>query len=873
MSRKKSAPEAEIIKENIEPTTLDELMGSRFDIYAKDVIQDRAIPDARDGLKPVQRRIVYAMWKTGNTIEKPTRKCAKIVGEVIGNYHPHGDSSIYNALVRLSQPWIMRAPLISFQGNNGSMDGDGAAAYRYTEARLSAISQELVRDLDKDAVDMQLTFDDATEEPTVLPARFPNLLVNGATGIAVGMATEIPPHNLREISQAVIYRIQHPHCPIETLMRFVPGPDFPTGGIIYQSQGLQDIYLKGRGKIEIASKTSVETSPEGLTQIIVSEIPYGVVKSKLVHDIDQIRRDKTIDGIDEVRDETDKDGLRIAIDLKKGFKPESVLAYLMAKTPLKTTYSANMVAIVYGRPLTLDLLSYCDTYITHQKEVVTRRTKWCLDKDEHRLEIVLGLLKAASIIDQVIAVIRGSNDKADAKANLMAEFGFTVDQAEAIVMMPLYKLSHTDVATLENERDTLEAEIKEFKAILSNESKLEALLISDLREVAKKYGDDRRSSIEEADTSKKPVDKRELIAEEDVMLAVSRDGYVKRSSIASWKGSGGQNGILPGLKDGDTCVYAHQALSTDFLLAFTSRGNYLYVPIHVLKVNKWLDEGQHVNYAVSLLPGEKIVKAFAVSSFRDDLFICFLSKKGQIKRCKLSTFPVARYNRPIRGMKILGEDEIVDVALSSGNSRLVVISENGLAVSYNENRVPITAPGSGGIKAASFKGAMAVGLLSFLPDEGSGKFLLVTDLACVRVHTLSSIPETDRISKATIIFKFFKGEPHEAVYVEKLTNREAPCTLSATLSNGEKFDIEIEDLYVTPMDKYAKKGAALPKKAHIAHIDCYGDDPIDDSYPSYAPEVSEEAEEEEPEPLSLEEDRPAEKFEQISIFADDDEDF
>jgi topoisomerase IV subunit A len=440
------------IKETIRTESLDELMGDRYAIYAKDVIQDRAIPDARDGLKPVQRRIIFDMWDTGNTIDKPTKKCAHIVGDVMGKYHPHGDSSIYEALVHMSQTWRIRLPLVDFQGNNGSMDGDGAAAYRYTEARLAKISGELVRDIDKNTVDMELTFDDVEYEPTVLPSRFPNLLVNGAEGIAVGIATEIPPHNLREVTSAVVYRIKHPDSQVEDLMKFVPGPDFPTGGIILAGPGIKDIYTTGRGRITIAGKAEIVDNPDGYKQIIISEIPYGVIKSSLVKSIDKIRHDKVINGIDEVRDETDKNGLRIAVDLKDDCKPEAVLAYLMSKTALTTNYTANMVAIVEGRPQTMNLLSFADCYIAHQLEVITRRSKFDLAKDKARLSIVDGLIKAITMLDQVVAVIKKSNDKADSKLNLEKAFGFTEDQSEAIVMMPLYKLSHTDVTVLETKR-------------------------------------------------------------------------------------------------------------------------------------------------------------------------------------------------------------------------------------------------------------------------------------------------------------------------------------------------------------------------------------------------------------------------------------
>ncbi|MBR5990505.1 MAG: hypothetical protein IK034_01550, partial [Bacilli bacterium] len=417
-------------------------MGAKFAIYAKDVIQDRAIPDARDGLKPVQRRIVYDMWNTGNTIDKPTKKCARIVGDVLGKYHPHGDSSVYEALVHMSQDWNVRYPLIDFQGNNGSMDGDSAAAYRYTEARLSAISNELVADIDKETVDMELTFDDTLFEPTVLPAQFPNLLANGSEGIAVGISTSIPPHNLRELTSAIVYRIKHPECIVDDLMKFVPGPDFPTGGIIFKSASLEDIYRKGRGKVIVSGKADIVSDGKGASQIIISEIPFHVNKSVLVKAIDKICHDKTIPGILEVRDESDKEGLRISIDLKNDCKPEAVLAYLMNKTQLKTSFSAQVVAIVDDKPKTLDLLSYCDCYIQHQLDVITRKSHFLLNKYTFRLQIVEGLIKAISILDKVVEVIKGSHDKADSKENIQREFGFTEPQAEAIVMMPLYKLSH-----------------------------------------------------------------------------------------------------------------------------------------------------------------------------------------------------------------------------------------------------------------------------------------------------------------------------------------------------------------------------------------------------------------------------------------------
>ncbi len=858
----------EPIIENIEPSTLDELMGDRFDVYAKDVIQDRAIPDARDGLKPVQRRIIYAMYNTHNTIDRPTKKCAHIVGEVMGKYHPHGDSSIYGALVHMSQKWAMRLPLIDFQGNNGSVDGDGPAAYRYTEARLAAVANEMVRDINKDTVDMELTFDDTEFEPSVLPSRFPNLFVNGSTGIAVGIATEIPPHNLKEVCQAIIHRIKHPHCPIESLMAYIPGPDFPTGGIIYESQGLKDIYLKGKGRVDVVSCYHTNENEDRTAQIIITEIPYGVVKSSLVRSIDEIRHDKKIDGIEEVRDESDKDGTRIVVDIRKGFKADAVLAYLMGKTQLKTGYSANMVAIVDGRPQTLNLSSYCDTYIAHQIEVITRRTKYDLKKDEDRLEIVLGLIKAYSIINEVVATIRASQDKADSMNNLMAKFAFTQPQAKAIVEMPLYKLSHTDITTLEQERDALQSEIAELKAILADPNKRNNLIIEDLRNIAKTYGNDRRTQITEEKEDLTSVDKRDLIAKEEVILTVSRDGYVKRSSIASWRSSGGLTGALPGLKAGDALIYEGNCFTTDFLVAFTNLGNYLYVPVHLLKANKWLDEGVHVNNAISLAEGEKLVRAFAIKSFREDLNFAILSKLGQIKRARLSDFPVTRFNRPIRIMRLLRDDEVADVALTCGNSTLVLVSKIGQCSRYNESQVPMNVGVSSGVKAAAFKGNQAVSLMAFGPEELDSKFFIVTDLGNVRVVSLNNIPEGERLTKATLLYKCFKSEPHTTVYADKVGDKTSPYLLYANLSDASRHEVNLVNWNLTPMEKNAKREDSFPKKETVLSVNRRAKDYIDESIVSYASPVSEEGEAALPESEEIE--KPTERFEQISIFGDDD---
>ncbi len=861
----KKIKEEEIIIENIISDTLDEMMGAKYAIYAKDVIQDRAIPDARDGLKPVQRRIIFDMAKTGNTIDKPTKKCAHIVGDVMGKYHPHGDSSIYEALVHMSQPWGYRYPLIDFQGNNGSIDGDGAAAYRYTEARLSALSNELVADLDRNTVDMELTFDDTELEPTVLPCHFPNLFANGTEGIAVGIATSIPPHNLGELSHAVAHRIKHPNCDLESLLNYLPGPDFPTGGIIYDNDSMKDIYRVGRGKVTISSK--YEFVDDGKQkQIIITEIPYRTNKSELVKSIDQIRHDKTIPGIEEVRDESDKEGIRIAIDLKNEAKPEAIIAYLLNKTELKVSYSAHMVAIVDNRPKTMNLIDYCDCYIAHELDVISRRTRYNLDKDNIRINIVNGLIKAISILDEVVATIRQSKDKADSKINIQNKFGFDEPQSEAIVTMPLYKLSHTDVSVLEKERDDLNADIAYLNDLLSDQSKREDLIISDLSRIAKTYGDKRKTEIKPAEEENVVVNKRDLIAKEDVFVVATRDGYIKRSSLKSWKGSGGHNGIRPGIKTGDTFVFEAQCVTTDYLILFTTKGNFLYIPVNEIKEAKWNDEGFHISSLINVVPDDKIIGGFAVRKFRNDLFIVMLTKNGYIKRCRLSAFEVIRKSKAIAAIRLGKGDELIDVCFTSGQSNIFIASKEGKAAFYNENEISITNPKTSGNKAGSFRGKELAGLLSYDPEEKLGKVMFVTDRCHTRIFDMNKIPCGHRLDKAFTLYDMFKKEPHSLVFLQKVGDKEPPYALDAILNDLTRYDVKFEDFYLTPMEKYAKRPDDFPAKNHILRISREVSPLIDETIKSYEPAHQEE------EPIEeTSEEAKAETnstFEQISLFDD-----
>ena len=812
MAKKRNEEQIVEIVENIHHETMEEIMGSRFATYAKYVIQDRAIPDARDGLKPVQRRIIYAMYKDGNIFSRPTRKCAHTVGAVMGTYHPHGDSSIYEALVRMSQNWKVNNPLIDFQGNNGSIDGDGPAAYRYTEARLSQIAEEMIRDIDKDTVDMSLTFDDTNFEPVVVPSRFPNLLVNGTEGIAVGMATEIPTHNLKEVIDAIIYRINHVRVEPQDLLQFVPGPDFPGGGQIIRSKGLEEIYLEGRGRIEILSKTEV-VNTEKEKRIIVTEIPYKAIKIDIVHEIDMLRHNNVLPGIAEVRDESDRQGLRIVIDVKKEANIDVIHQYLLSKSGLRSSYSANMVAIVNGSPKTMNLLDFIDCYIEHQVNVITRRSNFELNKNESRLHIVDGLIKAISILDQIVETIRASKDKQDAKRNLQEKFSFTDAQSEAIVMLQLYKLSNTDITTLVNEKKALESNIEYLNGILEDRNKLNRVLISDLKEIAKKYGYPRKTAIiDKGETTQ--IDKRDLINKELVQLALTRDGYIKYSSLKSYRSSG--ENPLPGMKAGDALVYNGEVYTTDYLICFTNAGNFLYIPIHEINENKWKEEGRHLNYLVSLNPNEKIVRAYAIEKFRNDLFFALITKNGQIKRLPVSDFQVIRYSKPLICIKLLQDDELVDVALTDGDSNLVLFTSDGNSVMFNENELPTSGMRSGGVKSFAKLGqAHLISLFAYPKDNSRGKVVLITNKACVRIYDVEKTNLTSRLGKSSVVFRSFKSDLHELVYAFKLNKEEEANSVRFLDNMQELREIKIDDYHLTPLDRYAKQSVPMAAKIRL----------------------------------------------------------
>ncbi|MBQ1355651.1 MAG: DNA topoisomerase IV subunit A, partial [Solobacterium sp.] len=592
------------------PVLLEDVMGDRFGRYAKYIIQERALPDARDGLKPVQRRILYAMYHDGNTWDHPYRKSAKTVGLVIGNYHPHGDTSVYDAMVRMSQDWKVRLPLIDMHGNNGSIDDDPAAAMRYTEVRLAKVTQIMEDDLDKDTVEMAPNFDDTENEPTVLPVPFPVMLVNGATGIAAGYATNMPPHNLSEVVDAAIYRLQNPTCELSEIIELIPGPDFPTGGIVQGAQGIREAFETGHGRVVVRARAEI-VQAKTCRQIVITEIPYEVIKSDLVKKMDEIRLSRDIDGILDVRDETDRTGLRIVVDVRKDADANMILNYFYKNTDLQIYYSYNNVAIIDKRPVQVGLLGLLDAFIAFRKEVVIRRSRFELDRMEKRCHVIEGLMKAVSILDQIIDIIRHSQDKADAKRNLMAEFGFDEPQAEAIVTLRLYRLSNTDIFELREEFAELVNQIEETRSILENPSILTHVIVQELKAVRREYGQERRTKIED-EISELVINRSSMVASERVVATVSRDGYIKRVSLRSY---GASEGTPTGLKEGDELIGHIECDTLDTLLLFTSKGNYACLPVWQIDEGKWKDLGMHLNKVVRIEGDDKIRNVIVMHGF------------------------------------------------------------------------------------------------------------------------------------------------------------------------------------------------------------------------------------------------------------------
>lgn len=738
----------EFVDQKIIEENLEDIVGERFGRYSKYIIQDRALPDVRDGLKPVQRRVLYSMFKLGMFSDKPYKKSARIVGDVIGKYHPHGDSSVYDAMVRLSQYWKMRTPLVDMHGNNGSIDGDTSAAMRYTEARMSEASEMLLKDIEKRTVDFIPNFDDEEYEPTVLPAGYPNLLCNGATGISAGYATEIPPHNLREVINAVVKRIENPDLTIDDVLKIMRGPDFPTGAIVQGKDQIKEAFETGRGRIIIRAKTEIIGQ-----QIIIHELPYEVNKANLVRKIDDIRIKKQVDGIDEVRDESDREGLRVVVDIKKGVDPQIIESFLLKKTELTKSYNYNMVAINNKRPMLMGVIQIIDAYILHQKEVITNRSNYDLRRAEKRLHIVEGIIKMMDVLDEVIDLIRASKNKKDAKSRLMKAFKFSDEQTEAIVTLQLYRLSSTDIMALQEELRQLQAEINDLELVLHNEKELERVIIDELRNVQKKLATKRLTEIED-EIEKITISEEELITEEQVVVGITKEGYVKSTSLRSYRATEDVT-----LRDNDSILFAQEVSTLNTILLFTNKGNYVYLPVYKIPNYKWKDLGTHINNIVQLDEDEFIIKVMLIIDFNEDKTLLFVTKNNLVKQTELKEFEVSRYTKTIRAISLNKNDQVVAVDITDKkDSEILILSQKGEGLRFNLSEIPITSTTAKGVKGMnlSSKQKLATGII--LKDYHDA--LLLTNRGTIKRIILSEIAKKKRTNKGVQLYKVIQSNPY-----------------------------------------------------------------------------------------------------------------
>lgn len=801
---KKKETTKEII-EKIYDYSLEEIMETGFGRYSKEIIQERALPDVRDGLKPVQRRILYCMFISGFKHDKPYRKSARAVGDIMGKFHPHGDSSIYDAMIRMSQDWKMRECLIDIHGNNGSIDGDGPAAMRYTEARLSKIAEEMLISIPKNTVEMTYNFDDEELEPTVLPAAFPNLLVNGSTGISAGYATNIPTHNLSEVIDATVKRIDSPNCKLETIMELLPGPDFPTGGVIEGKNGLIDAYTKGKGKVILKADCEIVTSGSK-KQIVVHSIPYEVVKEQLIKKITEIKLDKKIEGINDVIDESDNENMaRIVIDLKNSANAELVLNYLLKNTDLQINYNFNMVAIVNRRPRLVGILEILDAFIAHQKEVVTRRTKFDLEHARAQFHILEGLVKAISILDEVIRIIRGSKNKSDAIENLCKEYDFTFEQAKAIVELQLYRLTNTDVVALQEEMEKLAKNIKIWEQILNNEDALKHVMKTELKIIKKEYGNPRRTKIKDEVTEIK-LDMADMIPKENVVVVVTNEGYIKRVSAKSYASRGEEETTL---KPGDFVTNLYEVTTLDTILVFTNLGNYLYIPVHKIPEAKWKELGKHVNNIVMMASEEQVITSMVMEE--DNKEIITATKNGMVKKSSMKDYIVTRFSKPMAAIKLKDNDEVVDVF--KANENVVLVSNNGYYVNFNESEIPLTGVKSSGVKGMNLKEGSVASALSYKDAEYIDIF---TNNKTAKRIKASDLEETGRAKRGNALMKKVKSVNYEIIKAMDTEARDIVLLKSdSEIKEIKNSEIAIMDLASTGSSITKHKIDAIHKKCEL----------------------------------------------------------
>lgn len=803
--------------ENFLPAFLEEVVGDRFGRYSKYIIQDRAIPDVRDGLKPVQRRILYAMYDSGNTPDKPYRKSAKTVGDVMGNYHPHGDSSIYDGMVRMAQPWKMAHTLIDGHGNWGSLDDDPPAAMRYTEARLSPIAMELLSDIDKRTVLFRDNFDNTTKEPSVLPSRFPNLLVNGVSGISAGFATEIPPHNLREAINAVIAMLDRPDMPLDELMTIVRGPDFPTGGIIMGEEGIRDAYRTGKGRIYVRARTAIEDMRGGKQQIVITEIPYQVVKVKLVTAMEQIRLERKVEGIAEVRDESGRDGLRIVVELKKDADAQGILAYLLKKTDLQVAYNFNMVAIVSKAPRQLGLREMLQAYIAHQREVVTNRSQFELEKALDRAHVLEGLVKALNVLDEVIAVIKASRNRQDAQNNLVSRFGFTERQADAILVLQLYRLTNLEITSLEKELGEVRKTVAYLEGILASEKKLLGVIKKEITEIRDKFGIDRRSDIQ-GEVEELKVNLEVMVTAEDVIVTLSDDGYIKRTSMLSYTRSGGEIGNA-GVKDGDFIRTLLQVNTLDNLLLFTQKGQYFVLPVHQVPEYKWKDNGTALVNVVPASKDDAIVGILPLREFdQSGKSLVFVTRRGQVKRTELKEYATTR-STAIAAIKLGDGDEVLRVQLSDGMKEILLVSKQGMSIRFSESEVNAMGRAAAGVRGMQLKEGDEIVAAEWVEGE-EGELLVISDKGYVKSSLLLDYPIQGRGGKGMATFEFKEGKrvkPNGTALVKAFFVKQA-VAYTACLTNGQLVPFVSEQAPIEDKRSYGKAIVPMDKDVHVRDV-------------------------------------------------------
>ncbi len=788
----------DFIEENIIQENFENIMGDRFGRFSKYVIQDRALPDARDGLKPVQRRILFAMYKLGLYSNKPFKKSARIVGDVIGKYHPHGDVAVYDAMVRMGQDFKIRLPLIDMHGNNGSIDGDPAAAMRYTEARMSKNSEMILEDINKRTVGFVPNFDDEELEPIVLPAKFPNLLVNGASGISAGYATEIPPHNPGECIDAVIYRMKNRKCTLEELLNIVKGPDFPTGGIMQGIDGLKQAYTTGRGKVIVKAKTFIDTSKAD-PRIIITEIPYNVNKAQLLKRMSDQIQAKNVDGVKMIRDETDRSGLRIVIDVRRDVNPEYILNFLFKATELQVNYNFNMVAIVRGKPCYMGLIDFIDAYIDHQKEVMRNKCNYDLERALKRQEIVAGLIAMVSILDAVITTIKNSKNKADAKENIISKYGFTEIQAEAIVMLQLYRLTNTDIFALKQESKELDQEVRKLKSILSSNSALNNAIVEELLHTKEVIDTPRLTQIED-EISDLEVKTEDVITKEDVMLLITHDGYLKRISMRAFGTLG--EGEQTKLKDGDVLTDIYSVTTVDVLLQFTNLGNYIFLPIHKIPESKHKDLGYHVSTLISMEPNEKVIFSFPVADFDEEKYVLLATKSGLIKRMKLSSLKVNRYSKTLMATKLREGDEVVSVDVITGeDAEVVIATHDGYMNRYDAKEISIIEPSSFGVKSIELKSRPKDYVVGAKYVSEKDIILLLTNRGNIKRMRPDEILKGKKNHVGKMYLKVVKSNMHSAIHMDVIHGVNAKSSLACWIfCNEGKVDIDYTILRIAIAD-------------------------------------------------------------------------